>query len=262
MNIYTVIVSLTKCFKNAYYNLMHELNKQATVTVDGMKFYTPSQLCAWRAKTIFLKEPQTIKWIDSFADDEIFWDIGANVGVYSMYSGVKRQLKTLAFEPSPFNFGVLSKNIYLNKQSDKISAFCLAFSDQTVIDYLNLKSVDAGAAHTSFKNNTNEFGIVFAPEYSHVTMGFRIDDFIKMYDIEVPNHIKIDVDGAEKLVIDGAAETLRMPQVKSILIELNTKLSGKEKEVFEYIQNCGFYLERSDHPDNDVRLSNYIFRRI
>jgi len=49
----------------------------------------PNTLCEWRAKTFSSKEPETLSWIDSFVKDSIFWDIGANIGLYSIYSNKK-----------------------------------------------------------------------------------------------------------------------------------------------------------------------------
>lgn len=246
-----IIIRLFKFFRR----------KKSFVSIDGMIFAAPSELCEWRAKTIYKKEPYTIDWINGFQSGDIFWDIGANVGMYSIYGAVKKDIKVYAFEPSHFNFAVLSKNIFLNKKSSSVLAFCLAFSDHTTIDYLNLKFLDEGAAHTSFKNNLNEFGESFVPAYSQYTLGFTVDDYIDFFKLKKPNHIKIDVDGAENSVIKGALKTLLAPELKSILIELNTDLKSEDQEVFNRIISSGFKLERSDHPDGDGRLSNYIFRR-
>ena len=53
-----------------------------------MKFYEPNNLISWRVRTILDKEPDTIEWIDNFSidnnDNFIFWDIGANIGLYSL----------------------------------------------------------------------------------------------------------------------------------------------------------------------------------
>ena len=53
---------------------------------------------AFRFNTLLDKEPETIEWIDSFKPGETLWDIGANVGIYSIYAGL-RGLNVLSFEP-------------------------------------------------------------------------------------------------------------------------------------------------------------------
>ena len=51
-----------------------------------MKFSVPNQLCQFRIDTFSTKEPETLDWIDSFSEDSILWDIGANIGLYSVYA--------------------------------------------------------------------------------------------------------------------------------------------------------------------------------
>ena len=67
------------------------LSRQILVKHKNVKmtFYTPNALCYWRAKTFSTKEPGTLKWIDKFVANSIFWDIGANIGLYSIYAGKK-----------------------------------------------------------------------------------------------------------------------------------------------------------------------------
>ena len=237
------------------------LTSTHTYQKDGIKFYTPTALCRWRADTMYTKEPGTIDWINAFEANSVFWDVGANIGLYSLYASKKKQVRSFAFEPSPFNYSVLSRNIYLNRLSSMLSVYCVALTDKNEISHLNLSSVYEGAAHTSFKDNINEFGDSFEPVYSHSTIGFTIDSLIAMYGMECPNYLKIDVDGAESRVIAGAKETLLNPQLKSVLIELTSDLSASDKQVFDTISQSGFSLARQDHPDGDVRLCNYIFNR-
>src|SRR5437879_5933266 len=73
----------------------------ATYTVrdeHAYVFVATSALLLWRARTLFSKEPETIEWIRSFGPDDVFYDIGANVGIYSIFAGVRCR-KIYAFEP-------------------------------------------------------------------------------------------------------------------------------------------------------------------
>lgn len=69
-----------------------------------IKFYCPNNLSLWRAETLLTKEPETIEWINSFGEGCVFWDIGANVGIYSMYAALKTKANVLAFEPAASNY--------------------------------------------------------------------------------------------------------------------------------------------------------------
>jgi hypothetical protein len=53
-----------------------------------LKFTTPNILTKWRVRTFASKEPETLNWIDQFKDESIFWDVGANIGLYSIYSAL------------------------------------------------------------------------------------------------------------------------------------------------------------------------------
>ena len=55
-------------------------------------FFTPNDLTKWLVNTILTKEPETINWINNFKKKKIiFWDIGANLGLYSIYAAIKHK---------------------------------------------------------------------------------------------------------------------------------------------------------------------------
>ena len=64
-----------------------------------------------RAETFFTKEPDTIEWIESFDKNDVFLDIGANIGIYSLYAA-KNVSKVWAIEPESLNFAMLNLNIF------------------------------------------------------------------------------------------------------------------------------------------------------
>src|ERR1041385_7886227 len=88
----------------------------SSIAVPGatLRFFTPSPLLLLRAETILTKETDTIEWIEGLDERGVFWDIGANIGVYSLYAILRRSVTVLAFEPAAANFHVLSRNIQLN----------------------------------------------------------------------------------------------------------------------------------------------------
>ena len=80
----------------------------------NLTFYVPNRLSYYRVDTFHLKEPETLEWVDNFKKESVFWDIGANIGLYSCYAAKKNFTKVYAFEPSIFNLEWLGKNIFLN----------------------------------------------------------------------------------------------------------------------------------------------------
>ena len=89
-----------------------------------INFFTPNEIIQYRIETYFSKEPETLEWIDNFIEKEnlIFWDIGANIGLYSIYAATKHnKLKAFAFEPSTNNLAILTRNIHINDLSESIT---------------------------------------------------------------------------------------------------------------------------------------------
>ena len=77
------------------------MEPRAVLNADcgNIEFAIPTELVAYRVKTLFTKEPDTIDWINNFESDEVFFDIGANVGIYSIWATMHRKVRTFAFEP-------------------------------------------------------------------------------------------------------------------------------------------------------------------
>ena len=65
---------------------------------DGLalRFSAPNALCARRADTFSSKEPETLEWIDTVPEGAVLWDVGANVGLYSVYAALRRKCRVFA----------------------------------------------------------------------------------------------------------------------------------------------------------------------
>ena len=176
--------------------------------IGPLKFWGFGSTSEFRVRTLLTKEPETIAWIDSFERDSIFWDVGSNIGVYTLYAALKSK-KVIAFEPSAFNFFLLNKNISLNGFDKKIDTFNIAFSDKTGLDDFYLSSVESAGAANSFSVKEDAYGDEMNVIYRQSCLGFTIDDFISQYNLSIPNYIKIDVDGIEPLIIKGGGDIFR-----------------------------------------------------
>jgi len=108
-----------------------------------LKYYCMGWIPLWRSQTLFIKEPEMIEWIDKMDENETLWDIGANVGLYSIYAGLKG-MKVFAFEPSALNTFLISKNIEINNLKDNVFLFPIAISDKNEFGYLNMTSTELG----------------------------------------------------------------------------------------------------------------------
>lgn len=195
-------------------------------------------LSTWRFETLFTKEPETLEWIDSFSAGEQLWDIGANIGIYSIYAAL-RGINVIAFEPHFGNYFQLCANIYLNGLQDRIKAYCFALSDNMTSGTINLSSVGIGTSMNSFDSDLDYLGKTYQPVFRQGMMGCSIDQAVSLFGMDVPDHIKIDVDGIELDIVKGARETLAKPTLKSVSIELVEHLPEQVSGVNRIMHACG-----------------------
>lgn len=132
-----------------------------------------------------------------------------------------------------------------------------------VLNYDNL--IPGGALH-ALGEPIDYKGDVFAPVLKQHVLAYRMDDLIEQFDMPIPNHIKLDVDGTELKVLIGAQATLQNEEVKSVLLELEEG-SEKESGIINFLAEKGLEL-RSRHKyvyggDSGPfsKTYNYIFQR-
>ena len=225
------------------------LQLQKTVIHNGcsLNLVIPNLINKFRADTFSSKEPETLEWIDSIPIGSVFWDIGANVGLYSCYAAKKRCCKVLSFEPSVFNLESLARNIFINDLMDKITIVPLPLSNKLQVSSLNMSSTDWGGALSTFGQSYGHDGNDLEKIFEFKTIGLSMDDAVQRLDIPVPDYIKMDVDGIEHLILKGGSRVLR--EVAGILIEVNEDYKEQDDNVFEYLTEAGLVLKEKRHSD-------------
>lgn len=228
----------------------------------NLRFFTPRKLLRWRAKNALSKEPDMIHWIDGFSNGSVFWDIGANVGVFSLYAAAQRECKVLAFEPAAANFYVLARNIALNRLAQRVDTYCVALSGATGLGVLNLASKDMGAALHTFGRAGERSRYTSATAASHGMLGFTVDQFIEQFDPPFPTYMKIDVDGLEPQIIKGARRTLADDRLRAIMIELSlTNEAERAQSIRAMIQGGLRYVSQGESQGETERGANHLFLR-
>ena len=223
------------------------------------------EITRMRARTFESKEPETLRWIDGFPAGSALLDVGANVGVYSLYA-VAVGHDVVAVEPDALNIALLHENIRLNQthSTNRLRAYPIALHDKFRISDLNVTGGEWGAALSSFDNTINFKGDTFRPLFSQGCIGVCLDDFL--HEIKfLPTHIKIDVDGNEINVLRGASRTLASDQLQSILVELDERRPDYE-ECLRLIAMSGLSLVEKSHGVAVASTAfagsyNHIFRR-
>ena len=240
----------------------------SVVPVDGasIALYTPFPGLRFRADTLLTKERDTIGWIDGFEDDSVFWDVGANVGVYSLYAAVKRHSYALAFEPAPANFYALTRNVHLNGLDERVNPYCIAFSATTNLGVINLESEAMGAASNQFgrPGEMSRYSGLRSPISKQSMLGFTIDDFIAKFRPPFPNHLKLDVDGLELPILSGACATLSDGRLRSVLVELSITEKEETERAVNILHQTGFELLSRGEIQGTSRhkAANHLFQRV
>lgn len=226
-----------------FYNLINN-HEKINILKDGINynFYSLSLMTKTRYKTFFTKEPGTIQWIDKFENGKIFWDIGSNVGLYSIYYGKKSSTNQIvSFEPSLFNLEILSRNIVLNNLSSNIIIFPLPLNNKNEINDFNMNNTDYGGALSGFGVDYDENFEKREINFTYKTFGINLDTFIDIYNLDFPDYIKIDVDGIENLILKGSNNIFSNNKLKSVLIENPTNY----EEINGFFLRNGFVLSKS-----------------
>lgn len=193
---------------------------------------------SWQIKSAFIKKPLIVKFIEhtkfyaerglngitgniytglhEFEDmgflihflkaEDVFFDVGANVGSYTILASGLRQAKSIAFEPIPKSYTMLTKNVELNKLENLVQC--------------ENKGVGNKEGKLNFIDDEDTKNhIVLEQNYKSIAVDIVALD--KFYPHFKPSLIKIDVEGFETEVLNGAKKILNDPTLKAIIIELN-----------------------------------------
>ena len=178
--------------------------------------------------------------------DTVFVDVGAYMGLYTVWA-CRRARRVISIEPNPAALAYLKVNIALNECSN-VTVVPKAISDRR--GYAKLKIPEAA-----------EKG--FIPMHSSIVWDYKeafevevetdtLDSVLEEVGVDSVDILKIDVEGAEGLVVRGAKKTLK--EAKAVLIEIRPE----NMWVARYLQNSGYKLAKTiDHRI----YKNYLFIR-
>jgi FkbM family methyltransferase len=215
-----------------------------------------NELVKWRVNTFWNKEPETIEFINAFRNyhpdthRSVFLDIGANIGLYSLYAAsLFPHMIIVAIEPEINNYTALVNNIKLNNYGN---IFPLNFA----IDSVN-KICDFG--HTigaKIIAGNSKCAII---NHNHITnyntrdiIAINIDTICNMF--HHIDFIKIDIDGGEFDAVGGMLNTIG--SIRAMLIEID-KNDTRSDIAIKYIIDNGYTIDNYFN-----RLSNHSrFRR-
>ena len=279
---FSILVFLDKIFKIItkrsvliWFNDFNQERSYKSIKIldTEIKFFVPNQITNWRVDTYFSKEPETLEWIDSFEKKEnlIFWDIGANIGLYSIYNSLKNpKSTTIAFEPSSSNLRVLTRNISINNLEKNIKVVPIPLTNkENIFQEMKEGHFIEGGALNSFGEKFDFEGKEFKPTMKYNLLGTTMNYFIENSILDIPDYIKIDVDGIEHLILEGGDKFLNDKKVKSLSIEINENFKEQYDKVLNLMNKYEFKLLHKKHNDDMFseqskfkNTYNYIFKKL
>jgi FkbM family methyltransferase len=218
--------------------LDHRSVRKIDVRGVSVRMETRSRRERERVDAYLTKEPSTLDWIDRVVmPGNTFFDVGANIGQYGLYAGLKARgaVSVCCFEPEAANYEALNRNIALNGLSGSVTAYLLALSSGLKLGSLHIQGVGEAGGALHQLDRAAEAG----SGRTQGVVAISLDALIYDLGLPCPTHMKVDVDGHEEAIIRGAGRLLQDTRLKSVLIEIN---EGDEAIEQAFLRN-GFMVE-------------------
>jgi len=204
------------------------------------------------------EEPELRDFIREIRQEDVVYDIGANTGIYSLFAADKcSDGDVIAFEPYPPNIDILNQDIDRNELQN-VEVVEVALSDSVgTVEFSQPETDDVGYGSSSIEANETE-----ASTKVPTTTG---DQLIADGEIPPPDVVKIDVEGAEQLVIEGLKDALSIEDCRTVYCEVH--LSGAEfrpsvedfgsslDEIYSQLRDVGYQVQKiGTRSDTEVFL--------
>ncbi len=264
MNIHKKIIRRFKQFKghpltkeNPYgalwryiaFNVKNRFIKEQTVDwVGGLKFYARKGDAGLVGNIYYgvYEFEESIFLLHFLQEGDVFLDVGANLGHYSLLlSGIKK-CKSIAVEPVPATYNQLLRNIELNKLEGLIELHNLGVAEKE--------------GRLNFSTDRNTMDRIVADTYKN-SVQVSVSTIDTIVNKNAPLALKIDVEGYEYFALQGAAHLLESPNLKVVIIELNgsgRKYGIEDEKVFQILLNKGFKPVEYDFKQRKlIELKNF-----
>ena len=182
------------------------------------------------------KEPWTYEWLKDFGYGDVLYDIGANVGTYSLMAGARGAF-VYAFEPLPVNYAELHANVALNGLSETIYCYPIAVSNSDGWIPLRAHMLDTpGYGLASAEKDYAGETLVYVPSEALDSLSAAV--------FRPPTHIKIDIEGHEYVALTGAMSYFNAGTVKSLIVEIADDQT--ESKIDLLLNPVGYYGEEAE----------------
>ena len=210
-------------------------------------------------------EPEVWAALADYASaDEVVWDVGAYIGSFVLKAAQDQRVKSVcAFEPDPLTFKTLTANLQLN--DNPAIVYPLALSDTTERRTLiHGPSSNTGMSTLHPSASTGMTDHISSPHHELPTFAVECrtaDELIDEGEIPVPTLMKVDVEGWEYQVFNGARQLLQSSRLKAIAFEAGCDPAGKlaDDRLARLLSGYGYAIKRIHRPEGEIRgVENYL----
>ena len=231
------------------------------------KVVADSPIEQWRVDTFWTKEPGTIDWLNALHSGDVLIDVGANIGLYSLYAA-SRVKHVYAIEPHIMTAQSLLRNVAINNWQDKITVLTTAVGGSSALVNFYYRKFQPGSSGHQCQRPLGEDGAEFEPVAIERKQMISVGDIISCEEPSVA--IKIDVDGLELDVLRGCHWLFRRKQIKSLQVEIHPHTRD---DIASLLRDYGWWTDRvhytsngqkaiSQGADPETLACNYVFERI
>ena len=223
-----------------------------TVGDETVRFGLSTRMEYRRARDLCGERAVIAALLDDLDGTEIVWDVGAGVGTYTCFVvSALTSGHVVGFEPEAINREHLRENLTANAPDERWTVHPSALADRDGVAALVSESAEAGGGHHYL--STNGTGTLIRTRRGASLVGEN--------GLAAPDVLKIDVQGAEQLVLDGMGSLL--DDVRSIYLEIHREKSGRYGTTADAIEaslrDAGFSLTPLGEPTNR-RSGVYLLR--
>ncbi len=202
-----------------------------------------------RNRSYWLRSPLTHEWYPLSAlshfvrPGDTVWDVGANVGLYSLIlTRIFKARRVVAFEPMAQNRPLLSHNITVGGVADKVHIVPCALGN--VDEETDFQTDDIQSASGTLNVVTGGQACVARekiglPPITERVQCRSVDSLVAADELPKPNVMKIDVEGAERILLDGASEFLRLHDARLVIETHGAEVS---RACLEFLFDHGFFV--------------------
>jgi FkbM family methyltransferase len=205
------------------------------------------------------REDNIKEYLDSIPKDAIFYDLGANLGWFSLYMA-ERVSSVYAFEVDKINFVGLTENLQQNPHLNNVNIFNVGIADEKKTVFLNAQTDDSIGDHHKTLQLENYSG---PPEIVKTNIQTLVevdslDNIITSLGLPYPTHLKVDIDGSEYAFLVGSPNALR--NAKSLIIEFFVDTPYYQKSI-DLLESYGFFMINKYSIPFETGIYNFVFEK-